>query len=70
MYSPDFTPCDYHISGPLWEALIGKTFQFNEDVQEVVHEWLRMNQNDFFFTWNPGMSDVLEDMHLTQETLC
>jgi hypothetical protein len=39
-YSPDLAPSDYHIFGPLKEAISVKTFH-SEEVQEAVHEWLR-----------------------------
>jgi hypothetical protein len=47
-YSPDFAPSDYHIFGQLREAMGGKTFKSDEEVQQVVHEWLRMRPKDFF----------------------
>jgi hypothetical protein len=53
------------IFGPLKEALGGKTFQFDEEVQE----WLCMQSKDFF-TRNPGVSEAPEDPHLTQRGLC
>jgi hypothetical protein len=47
-YLADFAPCDYHIFGPLKEVLEGKTFQFDKEVQEAVHQWLCMQPKDIF----------------------
>jgi histone-lysine N-methyltransferase SETMAR len=46
--SPDLTPSDYHIFGPLKGAISGKTFHSDEEVQEAVHEWLRTQPKEFF----------------------
>lgn len=47
-YSPDLSPCDYHLFGPLKEALGGKKFKSNEEVMEAVRIWLRMQPKNFF----------------------
>jgi hypothetical protein len=39
-YSPDLSPCDFHLFGPLKEALGVSKFQ-DDDVAEFVLEWLR-----------------------------
>jgi len=39
-YSPDLGPSDYHIFGPLKEALRGCRFTSDEEVKEAVHIWL------------------------------
>jgi len=39
-YTPDLAPVDLHVFGPLKEAMGGKSFRSNEEVQHVVHEWL------------------------------
>ena len=46
LYSPDLTPSDIHIFGPLKEAMGGKSFRSDEEVKQVVHEWL--HSKDFF----------------------
>jgi hypothetical protein len=61
---------DFHILGPLKDALDRKTFRSDEEVQEAVHEWLPMQTTDFFFMRNPGVSEVLDDMHWTQWGQC
>jgi histone-lysine N-methyltransferase SETMAR len=40
-YSPDLTPSDYHMFGPLKEAMGGKKFRSDEEVHQAVQEWLR-----------------------------
>jgi histone-lysine N-methyltransferase SETMAR len=37
-YSPDLAPSDVHVFGPLKEAMGGKAFRSNDEVQQVVHE--------------------------------
>jgi len=39
-YSPDLTPSDFHVFGPLKEAMGGKPLRSDEAVQQAVHEWL------------------------------
>jgi len=48
-YSPDLVPSDFHVFGPLKEAMGGKSFRSDEEVQQAVHEWLRSQPKDFFF---------------------
>jgi histone-lysine N-methyltransferase SETMAR len=47
-YSPNFVPSDFHIFGPLKEAMGGKLFRSDEEVQQAVHERLRSQPKDFF----------------------
>jgi predicted amidophosphoribosyltransferase len=47
-YSPDLAPSDYHRFGPLKEAMGGKKFRSDEEVQQAVHEWLRRQAQEFF----------------------
>jgi histone-lysine N-methyltransferase SETMAR len=49
-YSPDLAPSDFHLFGRLKEALGGKTFRSDEEVQQVVHEWLHTRPREFFST--------------------
>jgi histone-lysine N-methyltransferase SETMAR len=46
-YSLDLAPSDYHVFGPLKEALGGKKFSTDDEIKEVVHRWLR-SQRSFF----------------------
>jgi hypothetical protein len=32
---------DFHVFGPLKQAMGGKSFRSDEEVQQAVHEWLR-----------------------------
>ena len=47
LYSPDLAPSDFHVFGPLKEAMGGKSFRSDEEVQQAVHEWLRCHSKDF-----------------------
>jgi hypothetical protein len=46
-YSPDLAPSDFHVSGPLKEAMGGKSFRFDEEVQQAMHEWLHSQPKEF-----------------------
>jgi len=47
-YSPDLAPSDFHMFGPLKEAMGGKKFHSFEEVCHAVHEWLRRLPKEFF----------------------
>jgi len=47
-YSPDLTPSDFHIFGPLKDTLSGTQFWDDDEVQSAVHEWLRTRLKEFF----------------------
>ena len=47
-YSPDVAPSDFHVFAPLKEAMGGKSFRTEEEVQQAVHEWLRSQPRLFF----------------------
>jgi histone-lysine N-methyltransferase SETMAR len=38
-YSPDLSPSDYHLFGPLKEAMGGHRFQSDDGVEEFVRNW-------------------------------
>jgi len=46
--APDLTPCDFHLFGPLKEALRGKKFQDNKDVKQFVGNWFKHQDKEFF----------------------
>jgi len=46
--SPDLAPSDYHLFGPLKNALRGCRFSTDKEVQEAVHKWLRDQPKTFF----------------------
>jgi hypothetical protein len=47
-YSPDLAPSDFHVFGPLKQAMAGKAFRSDEEVQQAVHEWLLSQPKEFF----------------------
>lgn len=47
-YSPDLAPSDFHLFGPLKEAMGGRKFHSDEEVRNAVHEWLRRRPKAFF----------------------
>lgn len=49
-YSPDLSPCDYHMFGPLKEALGGQRFNTDDEVEEFVRTWLSELPKEFFDT--------------------
>ena len=47
-YNPDFAPSDYHLFGPLKEALRGRRFTSEQELKEAVHAWLAAQPKCFF----------------------
>lgn len=47
-YSPDLSPCDFHLFGPLKRALKGRYFESDTEVSEVVKLWLKQQQRELF----------------------
>ena len=47
-YSPDIAASDFHVFGPLKEAMGCKSFRSDEEVQQAVHEWLHSQPKYFF----------------------
>ena len=47
-YSPDLSPCDYHMFGPFKEALGGQRFDDDEQVQNFVRNWLQTRPPSFY----------------------
>jgi len=48
LYSPDLVPSDYHLFGPLKEALRGRRFTTDQELKEAVHAWLAAQPKIFF----------------------
>jgi hypothetical protein len=48
-YLPDLAASDFQVFGPLKEAMGGKSFRSDEEMQKAVHEWLHSQAKDFFF---------------------
>jgi hypothetical protein len=47
-YPSDLATSDYHMFGPLKEAMGGKKFHSDEEVHQAVHEGLRTRPQEFF----------------------
>jgi hypothetical protein len=47
-YPLDLAPSDYHVFGPLKEALGGKKFNMDDEIKEAVHSGLRSQSEEFF----------------------
>ena len=47
-YSPDLALSDYHLFGPLKEALRGRLFTSDQEVKEAVGAWLIAQPKTFF----------------------
>jgi hypothetical protein len=48
MYSPKIVHSDYHLFGPLKEALRGRRFTSDKELKEAVHGWLAARPKTFF----------------------
>jgi hypothetical protein len=62
-YSPDVTPSNFLMFGPLEDAIGGVRFSDYEEVKNAVHSWLCTQPRNFFFSgitnvgpsaWNGG----------------
>jgi len=51
-YSPDLTPSDFYVFGLIQEAMGGKSFRSDEEVQQEVHECLHSQPKEFFSRGN------------------
>jgi transposase len=47
-YSPDLTPSDFHLFGPIKDGLRGKQFPNTDAVIEAVKKWLSQTDSDFY----------------------
>lgn len=47
-YSPDLAPSDYHLFGPLKNALRDRRFSSDQQVKDAVHTWLAAQPKTFF----------------------
>jgi len=48
LYSPDLIPSEFHVFGPLKEAMGCKSLRSDEEVQQVMHECLHSQPKEFF----------------------
>jgi histone-lysine N-methyltransferase SETMAR len=74
VYSPDLAPSDYLIFGPLKNALRGRRFYADKEVQEAVHKWLRDQLKTFLKGINKLMdhwtTGPLDQVHRKGRSLC
>jgi len=49
LYPPDLAPSDFHVFGPLKDAMGSKSLRSDEEVQQAVHDWLHSQPKYFFF---------------------
>ena len=47
-YSPDLAPSDFHLFGPLKDALRGTRFEDDESVIRAVRTWLREQETRWY----------------------
>jgi hypothetical protein len=47
-YSPDLSPCDFHLFGPFREVLQGHRFRLDEDVMAAVVQLFKQQPREFF----------------------
>jgi hypothetical protein len=48
-YSPDLTPSDFHLFGPLKKHLGGRRSATDGEVKQAVMSWLQALDTDFFY---------------------
>jgi hypothetical protein len=46
-HSSELAPSDFHLFGPLKNALRGHRFADDDEMKEAVHDWLRNQTQDF-----------------------
>jgi histone-lysine N-methyltransferase SETMAR len=47
-YSPDLSPCDYHVFGPFKKALKGHRFLSDDDLKQSVTRWFKCQPQHFY----------------------
>jgi histone-lysine N-methyltransferase SETMAR len=67
-YSPDLAPSDYHLFGPLKNALRGR-FSMDKDLREAVHKWLCDQPKTFFLEGIRNLVDRCTKCIETKETM-
>ena len=69
-YSPDLSPCDYHMFGPLKEALGGQLFGDDEQVENFVRNWLQTRPPSFYDAGVKQTPNPLAKVHRERWKLC
>jgi hypothetical protein len=54
-YSPDLTPSDFHLFGPLKHHVSGERFPDNDAVERAVHAWFQQQPKEFYATAFQGL---------------
>ncbi|GBM24492.1 Histone-lysine N-methyltransferase SETMAR [Araneus ventricosus] len=47
-YSPELSSCDFHVFGPLKQAIRGHRFTTDDEVCDWVQAWIRQQPTSFF----------------------
>ena len=55
-YSPDLSPCEFHIFGDLKKDIRGRRFHSDEEVQEWVRLWIYQRPTSFYKTGIDGLA--------------
>jgi len=61
-YSPDLAPSDFHLFGPLKDALLGTRFEDDKSVICAVRTWLRQQEMSWY---REGMHALVSYWHKT-----
>jgi len=69
-YSPNLSPCDYHMFGPLKEALGGQRFDDDEQVENFVRKWLQTRPPSFYDAGIKKTPNPLAKMRRERWKLC
>jgi len=70
-YSPDLSPCDYHMFGHLKEALGGQRFDDDdEQVENFVRKWLHTHPPSFYDAGIKKTPNPLANMYRERWKLC
>ena len=51
-YSPDMSPCDFYVFGPLKKHLKGKRFNSDDELKDAVMDWVSSRPQEF---WEQGI---------------
>ncbi|GBM92751.1 Mariner Mos1 transposase [Araneus ventricosus] len=51
-YSPDLSPCDFHMFGEIQKAVRGQQFQKDDEIKEHVHIWFKQQPKVFLRAWH------------------
>jgi len=70
LYSPDISPCDCHMFGPLKEALGGQRFDDDEQVENFLRNLLQTRPPSFYDAGIKKTPNPLAKMHRERWKLC